>query len=161
MEMYRKKILYFTQGNPTPEEMEEAVKSGAMLRDASKWGPNDFTERCDEVMGDPAIIPEPYKKFIKTVKKVQDSAPLTDRPLEGMTIAELRDYAKTKNIQIPASITTKADIVAHLKAAEVAEAKALSGTPSGLEGPQTAEAEAAQAANESAGNSDGKNAPTL
>lgn len=51
--------------------------------------------------------------------------------------------------------------MAHLKAAEVAEAKALSGTPSGLEGPQTAEAEAAQAANESAGNSDGKNAPTL
>lgn len=160
MEMYRKKILYFTHGNPTSEEIEEAMKVGAMLRDASKWGPNDFTERCDEVMGDPAIIPEPYKKFIKTVKRVLDSAPLTDRPLEGMTVAELREYAKTNNIQIPAAITTKADIVAHLKATEVAEAKALSGTPSGLEGPQKAEAEAAQAANQSAGASDEKS-PTL
>lgn len=161
MEIYKKKILYFTYGNPTSEEIEEAMKAGAMLRDASKWGPNDFTERCDEVLGDPAIIPEPYKKFIKTVKKVQDSAPLTDRPLEGMTVAELREYAKTNNIQIPAAITTKADIVAHLKATEVAEAKALSGTPSGLEGPQKAEAEAAQAANQSGGASEEKNSPTL
>lgn len=161
MEVYRKKILYFIQGNPTPDEIEEATKAGAMLRDASKWGPNDFTERCDEVMGDPDIIPEPYKKFIKTVKKVRDSAPMTDRPLEGMTVAELRDYAKANGILIPASITAKADIVAHLKASEVAEAKALSGTPSGLEGPQKAEAEAAQAVSDGNSATNGKNNPTL
>lgn len=141
-----KKILYFTKGNPTEKDIEKARKAGALLRDASKWGPNDFTERCDEVMGDPSIIPEPYKKFIKTVQQVQDATPKTDRPLEGMTVAELREYAKTNGIQIPASVTTKADIVAHLKAVEVAHAKALAGTPSGLEGTQKAEADAAQAA---------------
>jgi hypothetical protein len=35
-------------------------------------------------------------------------------PLESMTVAEMREYAKAHTIQIPATATTKAEIVAIL-----------------------------------------------
>lgn len=125
-----KKILYFVWGQPTKQDREKAEAAGAVLRDASAWNPSDYTERCDEVMGDPSIIPEPYKVFIKTVKEMQDTAPTTDRPLDGMTVTELREYAKQEGFQIPASVTTKTDIIAHLKALAEAKAKAKQGTAS-------------------------------
>lgn len=128
-----KKILYFVWGQPTKEDKEKADAAGAMLRDASAWNPSDYTERCDEVMGDPAIIPEPYKIFIRTVGEVQDNAPTTDRPLDGMTVAELREYARKEGYQIPAAATTKADIILNLRAQIEAKAKAKQGTPSYME----------------------------
>lgn len=38
--------------------------------------------------------------------------------IEYMTIAELRDYAKSNDIQIPSGITAKADIIEHVKSAQ-------------------------------------------
>lgn len=131
--MPMKKILYFIWGQPSQDDKKKAEAAGAMLRDASAWNPNDYTERCDEVMGDPAIIPEPYKVFIKTVGEVKDNAPTTDRPLDGMTVVELREYAKKEGYQIPASVTAKADLIAHLRAQIEAKAKAKQGTPSYME----------------------------
>lgn len=128
-----KKILYFTWGQPTAEDKEKAEAAGALLRDASAWNPSDYTERCDEVMGDPAVIPEPYKIFIKTIKEVQDNAPTTDRPMDGMTVAELREYAKKEGYQVPANVSAKTDIIAHLKAQLEARAKAKQGTPAYME----------------------------
>lgn len=125
-----KKKLFFVWGQPTDEDRKKAEEAGAMLRDASSWTPSDYTERCDEVLGDPNVIPEPYKVFIKTIGEVKDNVPTTDRPLDGMTVAELREYAKQEGFALPAVVTTKTDIIAHLRAQLEAKAKATLGTPS-------------------------------
>ena len=44
-------------------------------------------------------------------------APDTGKPLDLMTLAELRDHAKAHGIAIPATITAKADVLAHVLAA--------------------------------------------
>ena len=44
--------------------------------------------------------------------------PDSGKPLDEMTLAELRDYAKARGIPIPAAITAKADVLAHVLAAE-------------------------------------------
>lgn len=46
--------------------------------------------------------------------------PDAGKPLDRMTLAELRDYAKARGIPIPAAITAKADVLAHVLAAESA-----------------------------------------
>ena len=38
------------------------------------------------------------------------------RPLDQMTLAELREYAKGRGLSIPAAITAKADVLAHILA---------------------------------------------
>ena len=43
--------------------------------------------------------------------------PDSSRPLDQMTLAELRDHAKAHGIAIPATITAKADVLAHVLAA--------------------------------------------
>ncbi len=44
--------------------------------------------------------------------------PGASKPLDQMTLAELRDHAKAHGIAIPAAITAKADVLAHVLAAE-------------------------------------------
>lgn len=48
--------------------------------------------------------------------------PDSSRPLDQMTLAELRDHAKAHGIAIPATITAKADVLAHVLAASGARA---------------------------------------
>lgn len=43
--------------------------------------------------------------------------PDAGKPLDEMTLAELRDYAKARGIPIPAGITAKADVLTHVLAA--------------------------------------------
>ena len=43
--------------------------------------------------------------------------PNANKPLDLMTLAELRDHAKAHGIAIPATITAKADVLAHVLAA--------------------------------------------
>ena len=45
-----------------------------------------------------------------------------EKPLDLMTLAELRDHAKAHGIAIPAAITAKADVLAHVLAASGARA---------------------------------------
>ncbi len=45
-----------------------------------------------------------------------------EKTLEQMTLAELRDHAKAHGIAIPATITAKADVLAHVLAASGARA---------------------------------------
>ena len=49
-------------------------------------------------------------------------APDTGKPLDQMTLAELRDHAKAHGIAIPATITAKADVLAHVLASGNASA---------------------------------------
>lgn len=56
------KILYFVNGNPTPEQSEQAEKMGALIRDASAYREGDFIERCDYVVGD---YPDAYAHLAK------------------------------------------------------------------------------------------------
>lgn len=46
----------------------------------------------------------------------------SEKPLDQMTLAELREYAKTHGIGIPAAITAKADVLAHVLASGNASA---------------------------------------
>ena len=48
--------------------------------------------------------------------------PNANKPLDLMTLAELRDHAKAHGIAIPATITAKADVLAHVLAASGARA---------------------------------------
>lgn len=48
--------------------------------------------------------------------------PDSSRPLDQMTLAELRDHAKAHGIAIPATITAKADVLAHVLASGNASA---------------------------------------
>ena len=48
--------------------------------------------------------------------------PNANKPLDLMTLAELRDHAKPHGIAIPATITAKADVLAHVLAASGARA---------------------------------------
>ena len=48
---------------------------------------------------------------------------------ERMTLAEMRDYAKTRGIPIPAAITAKADVLAHVLAADANHAGTKEGGP--------------------------------
>lgn len=57
------KILYFYRGQPTEQEMNDAQKSGAVLRDARAWHQGDFVEQCDAASGRPENVPAPYRKF--------------------------------------------------------------------------------------------------
>lgn len=43
--------------------------------------------------------------------------PDASKPLDQMTLAELRDHAKAHGIAIPATIAAKADVLAHVLAA--------------------------------------------
>ena len=53
-----------------------------------------------------AVTPEP-----------SSAEPNANKPLDLMTLAELRDHAKAHGIAIPATITAKADVLAHVLAA--------------------------------------------
>ncbi|WP_302980794.1 Rho termination factor N-terminal domain-containing protein [Bilophila wadsworthia] len=48
--------------------------------------------------------------------------PDSSRPLDQMTLAELRDHAKAHGIAIPATLTAKADVLAHVLASGNASA---------------------------------------
>lgn len=49
--------------------------------------------------------------------------PDSSRPLDQMTLAELRDHARAHGIAIPATLTAKADVLAHVLAASGARAE--------------------------------------
>lgn len=68
--------------------------------------------KLDAVTG----VPEP-----SPVEPVPPAAD-TGKPLDLMTLAELRDHAKAHGIAIPATITAKADVLAHVLAASGARA---------------------------------------
>ena len=53
---------------------------------------------------------------------MSSAEPNANKPLDLMTLAELRDHAKAHGIAIPATITAKADVLAHVLAASGARA---------------------------------------
>ena len=68
--------------------------------------------KLDAVTG--TLAPSP----VESVPPTPDAA----TPLDLMTLAELRDHAKAHGIAIPATITAKADVLAHVLAASGARA---------------------------------------
>ncbi len=55
------------------------------------------------------------------VEEITDGPAGGGDPLEAMTKAELKEYAKANNLDIPASAKTNPDIIAAIKAAEAAK----------------------------------------
>ena len=68
--------------------------------------------KLDAVTG--TLAPSPVESVPPT--------PDGEKPLDLMTLAELRDHAKAHGIAIPATITAKADVLAHVLAASGARA---------------------------------------
>ena len=68
--------------------------------------------KLDAVTG--TLAPSPVESVPPT--------PDGETPLDLMTLAELRDHAKAHGIAIPAAITAKADVLAHVLAASGARA---------------------------------------
>jgi hypothetical protein len=63
-------VLYFTSGVvPTEQETAEAQSLGAMLRNGSAVGDNDYVEKCDAVAGD---VPEAYRQRFPVIDAGQD-----------------------------------------------------------------------------------------
>ena len=115
--MHEEVVLYFISGmSPTREEAAEAAMLRAKIRNA-KLAADEQVEYCTFVAG-PAI-PKEYAGYpIAAGAKVDtpDAAGANpDMPIHEMTVKQLRAYAVESGIQIPAHISTKEEITAHIE----------------------------------------------
>lgn len=107
-----RKILYFVRGGlPNKQQKAEIAELGALVRNASAFGANDFCEKCDAVAGD---APKAYRaKFEYVAAKIKVGS--EDSGIDGMTVKQLQAYAQDKGIMIPETLKSKADILAFVK----------------------------------------------
>ena len=73
----------------------------------------DFDPAKHQIWRPDAVPGTPEPSPVESVPPAPDE----EKPLDLMTLAELRDHAKAHGIAIPATITAKADVLAHVLAA--------------------------------------------
>lgn len=79
----------------------------------------DFDPSKHQIWKLDAVTGAPESSPVESVPPAPDG----EKPLDLMTLAELRDHAKAHGIGIPATITAKADVLAHVLAASGARAE--------------------------------------
>ena len=78
----------------------------------------DFDPSKHQIWKLDAVTGAPESSPVESVPPAPDG----EKPLDLMTLAELRDHAKAYGIAIPATITAKADVLAHVLASGNASA---------------------------------------